>query len=322
MEFSAMAKFEVSGAGAGQWLDFVMANKMPSLGRMILSPMLSPQGRLAGDFSIARIDGERFIVLGADYMQLAFMRHFDRYLSDHDVLLKNLSSEYAGLHICGPNAQALISRLAEQDMDSEQFPFMSARSMTIGGIDNVLVFRVSFTGETGYEMYLPMHQQLTLFDLLRREGENLGLGLVGTRALMQTRLEKSFPAWALELSPDYTAVEANMDRFVNPHKQNFIGRESFLNYAPAREKFVTLTVDAGDCAIWGDEAIYLDADPVGYVSSGGFGPVTEKHIALGYVSCDAYRASGQYSVEILGKLYPAELQVAPLYDPAGIVMRA
>jgi len=154
------------------------------------------------------------------------------------------------------------------------------------------------------------------------KGKNLGLGFVGTRALMHTRLEKRFPAWALELSPDYTAVEANMDRFVDSHKQNFIGRDAFLNYAPAREKFITLTVDAGDCAIWGDEAIFLDGDPVGYVSSGGFGPLTEKHIALGYVNCDAYQASGQYSIEILGKLCRAELQVAPLYDPAGVKMRA
>jgi len=322
MEFSAMAKFEVSGNAAGDWLEFVMANRMPKPGRMTLSPMLSAKGRLAGDFSIARIDEDRFWVLGADTMQLAFMRHFDRYLPGHDVVLKNLSSEYGGLHICGPNAQALISRLAQHEMDSAHFPFMSARSMAIGNIDNVLVFRVSFTGETGYEMYLPMQQQLALFDLLRREGDNLGLGLVGTRALMHTRLEKSFPAWALELSPDYTAVEAALDRFVNLDKPDFVGRDAVIDYAPAREKFATFTVDAGDCALWGDEAIFLDGEPAGYVTSGGFGPLSEKHIALGYLNFDAYQSEGQYSMEILGKLYPAELQAEPLYDPAGVIMRA
>jgi dimethylglycine dehydrogenase len=322
MEFSAMAKFEVSGDAAENWLEFVMANRMPKLGRMTLSPMLSAKGRLAGDFSIARIDQDRFWVLGADTMQLAFMRHFDRYLPSHDVVLKNLSSAYGGLHICGPNAQALISRLAQHEMDSAHFPFMSARSMTIGNIDNVLVLRVSFTGETGYEMYLPMQQQLALFDLLRSEGDNLGLGLVGTRALMHTRLEKSFPAWALELSPDYTAVEAAMDRFVNLDKPDFVGRDAVIDYAPAREKFATFTVDAGDCALWGDEAIFLDGEPAGYVTSGGFGPLSEKHIALGYLSFDAYQSGGQYSMEILGKLYPAELQAEPLYDPAGVKMRA
>jgi dimethylglycine dehydrogenase len=322
MEFSAMAKFEVSGAGAEAWLDRVMANRLPQSGRMALSPMLSPRGRLAGDFSISRLAPERFLLLGADYMQLAFLRHFTRYLPADGVTLRNLSAGYGGLHICGPNARELISRLAAQDMDSAAFPFMSAAEMSVGDIDEVLVLRVSFTGETGYEMYLPMERQLALFDLLRREGANLGLGLVGTRCLMQMRLEKSFPAWALELSSDYTPEEADMARFVKPGKGDFIGRGAFLGAAPARERFVTFTVDAGDCALWGDEAVFLDNEPVGYVTSGGFGPACGQHIALGYVNCDAYRPGGQYAVEVLGQLRTAELHSEPLYDPTGSRMRA
>ena len=170
-------------------------------------------------------------------------------------------------------------------------------------------------------MYLPMGQQLALFDLLSSEGANLGLSLVGTRALMQTRLEKSFPAWGLELSLDYTAVEAEMDRFVNLDKGDFIGRDAVVAYAPAREKYVTLTVDAGDCAVWGDEAIFLDGEAVGYVTSGGFGPESEKHIALGYVDPDAFQPGGKYAVEVLGELSPAVLQTEVLYDPSGAKMR-
>jgi dimethylglycine dehydrogenase len=321
MEFSAMAKFEVSGQHAEAWLNYVMANKMPKTGRMTLSPMLSPRGRLAGDFTIAKIANEHFMVLGADYMQLAFMRHFKAMLPRNGVTVKNLSPELGGLHICGPNAQALMSRLAKQDMDSAHFPFMSARSMTIGTIDNVLVFRVSFTGETGYEMYLPMNRQLQLFDLLYQEGGNLGIGLVGTRSLMQTRLEKSFPAWGLELSLDYTAVECDMQRFVNFDKGDFVGRDAALAYAPAREKYVTFTVDAGDDAIWGDEAIFLEGKAVGYVTSGGFGPHVEQHIALGYIDADAYQPGAEYNVEVIGKLRSAQLQLQPLYDPNGDKMR-
>ena len=166
-----------------------------------------------------------------------------------------------------------------------------------------------------------MQQQLDLFELLCREGAGLGLGLVGTRALMHTRLEKSFPAWALELSLDYTAVEAEVDRFVDLDKGDFIGRDAVLSYPPPREKYVTLTVEADDCAIWGDEAIFLDGSPVGYVSSGGFGPVTESHIALGYVDRQAYQPGGRYEVEVLGRLKPAVLQTEVLYDPTGSRMR-
>ena len=317
MEFSAMVKFEVSGPHAETWLDHIMANRMPKLGRMTLSPMLSPKGRVIGDFSIARMAADRFMLLGADYMQLSFMRYFNSHLPRDGVSVRNLSQDLAGLHICGPNAQALISRLADRDMDTASFRFLSADTMRIGGIEDVMTFRVSFTGECGYEMYLPYNRQSDLFELLRHEGADLGLGLVGTRSLMHTRLEKSFPAWGLELSSDYTAQDCNMMAHVKPDKGEFIGRDAVLAYSAQQEKFATFTVDAGDCAIWGDEAIYLDGEPVGYVSSGGWGPQTEQHIALGYVQTDAYRDGGAYAVEILGSLRPAQLHTKPLYDAAG-----
>ncbi|NKB63650.1 MAG: hypothetical protein GKR95_16555 [Gammaproteobacteria bacterium] len=321
MEFSAMAKFEVTGPGATNWLNRVMANTLPRIGRMALAPMLSHHGRIAGDFSISRFDENRYFVLGADYMQLAFIRYFKMSLPERGVKITNVSDDYAGLHICGPNARTLIGRIAKRQMDNAHFPFMSAAEMALGNIDDVKVMRVSFTGETGYEMYLPKAQQLALFDLLYREGQPLGIGLVGTRSLMQTRLEKSFPAWALELSLDYTAIEADMDRFVKPDKGDFIGRDAFLNSAPPRERFCCFTVDARSLAIWGDEAVFLDGEAVGYITSGGYGPSVEQHIALGYVNYDAYRSGGHYSVEILGQLYDAQLELEPLYDPDGSRMR-
>ncbi|MCP4186750.1 MAG: FAD-dependent oxidoreductase [Gammaproteobacteria bacterium] len=322
MEFSAMAKFEVSGPAAENWLNYIMANKMPRPGRMTLSPMLTPRGHLAGDFSIARLSKSRFLLFGADTMQLAFMRYFNASLPASGVDLKNLSHSHAGLHICGPLAQALISRLSDSDLDTNHFPFMSVTETTIGDITGVILMRVSFTGETGYEMYLPMDKQLALFDLLYREGAGHGLGLVGTRALMHTRLEKSFPAWGLELSLDYTAQETELDRFINLDKGDFIGRDAVLAYPPPREKYACLTVDAGDCAIWGVEAVFLDGEVAGYVTSGGFGSATEKHIALAYIDYQAYQCGGQYQVEVLGQLRPAMLETEVLYDPSGSKMRA
>ena len=321
MEFSAMAKFEISGPGAETWLNFIMANRLPKLGRITLSPMLSPKGRVIGDFSIARVAHDQFMVLGADYMQLSFMRHFNQYLPKSGVSVKNLSDDLAGLHICGPNAQALISRLADCDMDTTSFKFMSADKMRIGGIDNVMVFRISFTGECGYEIYLPRNRQAELFDILRNEGSDLGLGLVGTRSLMHTRLEKSFAAWGLELSSDYTALDCNMMTHVKPEKGDFIGRKAVLDYSPQLEKFATFTVDIGNCVIWGDEAVFFKEKPIGYITSGGWGPVTEKHIALGYINVESYNENNDYFIEIMGKMRPAKLSTRPLYDPMGHRMR-
>ena len=322
MEFSAMAKFEVSGPNAESWLNYVLANRMPKLGRMTLSPMLSQGGRLIGDFSVSKIDENRYFVLSADIMQRSFMRHFHQFLPRDGVKLKNLSSDYAGLHICGPQAQPLMANLADRDMDTLNFPFMSAATVSIGEIPEVITLRVSYTGETGYEMYLPSQYQVKLFELLLKEGRQFGIGLVGTRCLMHTRLEKSFPAWGLELSADYTAVEAGVERFVNMNKGEFFGRSAVENYSPPRYKLITLVVDAGNCAIWGDEAIFLDGQLVGAVTSGGYGPHCEQHIALGYIEHEAHTSSGQFSVEILGELRDAEFCEQPVYDPSGIRMRA
>ena len=132
-DFSDMAKFEVTGANAESWLNRVMTNRMPRPGRMCLSAMLSEKGRMLGNFTISNL-GDRFLVIGSYAMQLAFMRHFSRYLPSEEVSLRNVSDKLAGLHIAGPNAQALIGKLAEHEMDSAHFRFLDAADMSIAGI--------------------------------------------------------------------------------------------------------------------------------------------------------------------------------------------
>lgn len=319
-EFSDMAKFEVSGPGAAAWLDRIMANRLPEPGRVRLSPMLSQSGRVIGDFTISDLGG-RYLLIGPYAMQLAFLRHFRNALPADGVTVTNLSDALAGLHIAGPNARAVISQLAERDMDSARFRFMDAGTMTVAGVDGVIVLRLSYTGETGYELYMPPADQPRVFEALRETGKRHGMALVGLRSLMMLRLEKGFPAWGLEITPDYCAHECGLMRHVEPEKGAFIGRDAARRYGPPRERLVTLTVEAGEAAIWSGEAIFLGNEAVGYVTSGGYGPATQRHIALGYLRPDACREGADYAVEILGRLCRAELQPAPLYDPGGHRMR-
>ncbi len=321
MEFSGMAVFQISGCGAAQWLNRIMANSMPAANKIALTPMLSPQGRLIGDFSVAQIEPDSYLAFASDYMQLAYMRYFRRHLPCDGVQVCNVSNHYCGLHICGPQAQQLIAKVAAFDMDSFSFPFLHAQRISMGGIDDVTVLRISYTGETGYEIYMQPQHQIPLFELLLSEGRSLGIGLVGSRCLMQTRLEKNFPAWGLELSSDYTAKEAGLSRFVDMDKNDFVGKEAVLRNKSPRESIVCMTVDDGHHAVWGDEAIFLDSTAVGYVTSGGFGPHTERHIALGYVDSSADLAADGFSVEILGDLIPAQICTEPVYDPKGLRMR-
>ncbi|WP_264214456.1 FAD-dependent oxidoreductase [Leisingera thetidis] len=315
-EFSDMAKFEVSGPNAEAWLDRIMANRLPKTGRLCLTPMLSDKGKVIGDFTVSNL-GDRYLIVGTYAMQLAYLRHFRKYLPAGGVTLRNLSDELSGLALAGPKAQAIMATLTDQPMDSSSFRFMDAREITLAGVPGVIALRVSYTGETGYELYMAPDRQPQIFDALRE----CGADLCGLRALMMLRLEKSYPAWGLEITSDYYAHECGMMHHVKLGKGEFIGREAAQNYGPPRELPITLTVEAGDLAIWGDEAIFLDGQPVGYVSSGGWGPVTERHIALGYVPPGAYREGGDYAVEILGRLRKARLAPEALYDPSGGKMR-
>ena len=208
-------------------------------------------------------------------------------------------------------------------MDNDSFPFMQVRKIRVAGVKNVIVIRVSFTGECGYELYCPQGQQTKLFDAIVEAGKSENLGLVGTRALMMTRLEKSFPAWGTELSPDYNPYEAGVGEFVCLEKGEFIGCAAAqkLISTPQKEKRVTLTVAAGDCAVWGDEPVYKDNELVGYVTSGGYGAWSKQHIALAYLKSEAIEDKTNYQVELLGEMKSAKLLTEPLYDPKGLKMR-
>ncbi|MEQ9487763.1 MAG: FAD-dependent oxidoreductase [Alphaproteobacteria bacterium] len=326
LEFSALAKIAVEGPGAADWLDSILANRMPRKhGRVVLSPMLSPKGKLIGDLSVACLDDDKYMLFGSDVMQLSYLRHFRANPPPDTVAITNRSGDLCTLHIAGPNAPALLQKVTKDDVGTEAFPFMTAKTLDTGESRDVLAIRVSFTGEAGYELYCNPEHQVALYDCLVEAGQEFGLKPVGTRALMWSRLEKSFPAWGLELAGDYTADEAGLGRFVKTDKAVFIGRDAVIEERKKnspKEIRVTLTVDAGDRCVWGDEAIFKGDDYIGYVTSGGYGAAVGKTIALAYIDPAANIPGDGYSVEILGERYPATLQSDILYDPSGSRMRA
>ena len=321
MEFSALAKFSVEGPGSAAWLDRLLAGRLPEPGRLSLCPMLTPRGRVAGDLSVACLAPESYLVFGSDAMQLAYQRHFRAAAPPEGVRIANLSSALAGLHLCGPNARDILAQVAAGELDNARFPFLSAARMPVAGVPDVIVLRVSFTGECGYELYMPRDREARVFDALQAAGAGHGLGLVGSRSLMMTRLEKSFPAWGLELSADHTPVESGLMRHVAMGKGDFFGRAALAARPLVRERIATFTVDAGADAVWGGEAIFLDGEPVGYVTSGGWGPAVGRHIAMGYVLPDAWQPGAAHEVEVLGRRRAAVLAPRPLYDAEGTRMR-
>ena len=324
-ELTSYGKYRFTGDGAVAFLDRLLANKVPeSLGKTALCPMLSPQGKVIGDFTVTRLSEDSCLVLGSGSMEKIHERWFLEHLPDSGVAYENLTNRYAGLHVAGPKAKAILKTVApEVSFEGRDFPFLSGREMELGPCPAALVVRVSYTGESGYEIYMPMEYQRALFDEIVEAGEAHGLTLAGGHALMALRLEKGFAGWGLELTSDYYAHETALARFVRYAKEGFIGREAAIaaKEKGPRESFVQFEVDARDADAYGGEPVYLEGKLAGYTSSGGFGYCADKSLALGYLFPEAIDPDAVYQIDIVGRLCNARLLTQPPVDPEGLRMR-
>ncbi len=322
LEIANYAKYEVTGPGAAAWLNHLLANHMPKIGRVLLSPMLSPKGRLIGDFSVARLAEDRFMLVGSGGAIAYHMRWFNQLLPDSGVTVRNISDDRPGLSIAGPNSAQLLAKITAEDVATVNFRFFDVREMALGEIP-AIVARVSFTGELGYEIYVPREHHAALYDKLLSAGQEFNIRHFGGRALDSLRLEKSFGGWLREYTPDYNPFEAGLGDFVDLEKGPFIGQEAAIAHRnkPLERSRCTLVVEADKVDPIADEAVFHNGEVVGFVTSGGYGHTVQKSIALAYVPTDLVVDEAQFEVEIYGDRRPATLVTQALYDPTGAKMR-
>lgn len=318
---SSFAKYEISGPRAAAALDLVLASRLPLVGEIRLAPMLSESGRLMGDLTVMRLADDRFMIFGSGYLQAWHGRWFDDHLAGEGVAIRNVSMEYQGIHLVGPNARALLQRMTAADIGNEALPLMSVRSMDIG-LAPAIVGRTSLSGELSFEIYAPATFVRTIYLNALAAGADLGVVNFGIHALVSMRLEKGYGIWSREFSRDYTPAMSGLDRNIDFDKP-FIGRDAALKarQEPPEQRLVTFAVDALDADAAGYEPIWLDDNYVGYVTSGGYGHRVGTSIAMGYISSDAASSKGGFEISILGVRCPARLASDPLFDPSGKIMR-
>lgn len=322
IEIANYAKHEFKGPEARNFLDRVLAGRMPKPGRLTLTPMLTPKGRLYGDLTVACLAEDHFMLFGSGAMQEAHRRWFERLLPQTGVSYRNMTDDLHGIAVAGPRSRELLAKLTREDVASEAFRFRDIRRGFVAGVPAITA-RVSFSGELGYEIYVAPPYQLRLAEAIEAAGAELGLRWYGARALMSLRLEKAWGAWTLDFRPDFTAAESGLDAFIHWDK-DFIGKEAAQKErasGPAR-KLVTMVIATDDVDVSNDEAVLVGDKAVGYVSSGGFAHHVKKSMAFGYVATELAKAGTRVDVEINGTRYPAEIQGAPLYDPNGGKMRS
>ncbi len=322
-EVHNFGKYEFSGPGALEYLDRVMAGRIPPVGRLALNPMLSPKGRIIGDFTVAQLRDGLFQVTASYGAQAYHMRWFEQQLPETGVVLRNVSQERIGFQIAGPRAQELLQRVARADVSTAAFPFLAVREIDIGPC-SAIVQRVSYTGDRGYEIYVPWHHQVALYGVLTEAGADLGLRPFGMRAMMSLRLDKSFGSWMREFKPDYTPLETGLDRFVAYDKPaDFIGKAAALaeREQGVARRLCTFVVDATDADAVAWEPIWHAGEVVGFVTSGGYSHYARKSIAYGFLPTELIEEGRRVEIEILGEMVPARLYQEPLFDPRNEYLR-
>lgn len=257
-EISNFAKYEVKGAGAEAFLSHLMTNTMPKTGRMVLSPMLNDAGKLIGDFTIAKLAEERFMIWGSSGAQIYHLRWFEQHLPDDgSVSVNRLAQKLNGLTIAGPNSRKVLEKLVDSDVSNEGFRFMDSREMNIQGTP-CIVNRISYTGSLGYEIWVEPAYLRKLYRDIKAAGETFGIKDFGMRAMLSMRLEKNFPTWGHELRPIYGPYAGAMERFVKLTKNDFIGREAAAQEKANGPKLrrVSFTIDTDNVDVMRDEPIW------------------------------------------------------------------
>ena len=319
-EVQNFGKYLVTGHNARAWLDRVMAGRVPTAGRISLTPMLSPKGRLIGDFTISCLGEEQFQLTASYGAQAFHYRWFEQNMIE-GVHVENISDRRTGFQIAGPKAREILQTCTLSDVSAMKF--LDVAKMTVG-MTNCLVQRVSYTGDLGYEIYCDALGQRQLWNTLWAAGQPHGMTPFGMRAMMSLRLDKFFGAWLLEFGPDYTAAETGMDRFICFKKNtDFIGRaaaEQERSTGPTR-KLVAFEVDALDADVQGYEPIWYEGSVIGFCTSGGYSHYAQKSVAQGFVPVPQATEGLAVEIEILGQMRPARLITTPLFDADGARMR-
>ena len=324
IDIANFAKYEIVGPGAEAWLDHLLANRIPQeIGRASLTPMLNKKGGVIGDFTVTRLGDEHFFMVGSGVAERYHWRVFKRYLPADGVEFRSLSESHIGFNIAGPNSRELLARLTGADVSNESFRFLRGRQLDIGPATCTIV-RISFTGDLGYEIYLPEEHQLAVYEQILEQGRDLGIAPVGARALGSLRIEKGYGSWGREYSPEWWPSESGLDRLVKLDKGDFMGREAALRLSnqPPREVLCNLRVETESVDPVGGEPIFKDGKPVGRISSASYGFTVGATVALGYVRYEHAKPGNSFTVEVLGDPRPASILEEPLFDPRGERLRA
>ena len=316
MDHGGFTKYLVQGPDAAAFLSGVFCGSLPAVGRVRLSYLLTPKGRIWSEATIARLSETRFLLCGPT---LAIERDFDwltERLPETGVTLTKGYDHDAALLLMGPRSRDILSALTEADLSASAAPWMSVSEIDVAGCGTTAL-RVSYVGELGWELHVASGDLQRLYDALWQAGEPHGICNFGSYALNAMRIEKGYHGWGADFGTEYTLFDAGLERFANLDKGDFVGREAVVaqGSVEAEWEFVGLDIlDPGPEPL-GSDPIVADGTLIGYVTSASMGYRTGKLLALGYVQKGRLAPGAPCHVRAFGTDRAAVRHSPHAYDP-------
>jgi glycine cleavage system aminomethyltransferase T/glycine/D-amino acid oxidase-like deaminating enzyme len=341
-DLSAFTIFDIVGPGALQSVQCTALRQMDvPVGRVVYTPVLSHNGGFKSDLTIMRLGDEHFRVVTGGATGMSDKKWFrDHMPADGTAQLADMTNSMTTVGLWGPKAREILAGATLDDISNESFKFGTCRTIDVGTV-RVLASRISYVGDLGWELYVPIEQGLKLWDTLWEAGEPhgmvaAGIGVYGTTG----RLEKCYRAHGNELETEYNVVEAGMSA-PRVKSEDFVGKEAHLRHREEEMAAIMCTLTVDDHRSKSGEKRYMlgrepiltrEGEPIvdrrgrrSYVTSAGAGPSIGKHILMAYLTPRHAVAGAQLAVEYMGERYPVTVAVAgptPVFDPENLRVRA
>jgi glycine cleavage system aminomethyltransferase T/glycine/D-amino acid oxidase-like deaminating enzyme len=325
---TSFSKYLVTGPDAEAALQWLCTNDVAvPPGRTVYTGMLNEHGTYESDITVTRLSATEFLLVASAATTERDADHIRRHMpAGSRASLVDMTSAYAVYGVMGPASRQLLSRLSTADLSETGFPFGTSRLIDLG-YSTVRATRITYVGELGWELYVPVDFAVGVYQDLMAAGADLGVANAGYYAIESLRLEKAYRAFGRELTPDYNPVEAGLTFACKlAGGTAFLGREA-VEKAKAdgpRRRLVSVVLDDPDVMMWGSELLLRDGEPAGQITSAAWGETLEGAVGLAYLRDPAgdpvtteFARSGTYAVNVGGQLVSATVGLRPLYDPAG-----